>query len=313
VRANAEYDAAAGLIALKDWDAAARTLEGFRRDYPDNPLQSEVSGKLAAVYTEQGKWALAAAEFERIAAARKDPQLARGALWQAAELYEKAGSRAAAAADYERYVKQYPEPLEAAVEARYRLARFARQDGSGAHELALMKEILQIDQAGGQARTDRTRYLGATAALMLAAPVADEYRKVALVEPLKAQLKLKKAKMEEALKAYGVAADYGVADVATQSTYRIAELYHDFGHALLASQRPKGLSKEELEQYDVLLEEQAYPFEEKAIELHELNARHSADGIYDEWVRKSYVALGELRPVRYAKTERSEVAIDAIR
>ena len=62
-----------------------------------------------------------------------------------------------------------------------------------------------------------------------------------------------------------------------------------------------------------MLEEQAYPFEEKAIALHEVNARHSGDGIYDEWVRKSYAALGELRPVRYAKTERSEVAIDAIR
>ena len=313
VRATAEYDAAAAQIALKDWDAAAHTLEDFRRSYPDNPLQQEVGGKLAAVYTEQGKWALAAGEFERISIARKDPQLARGALWQAAELYEKAGARGPAAAAYQRYVELNPQPLEAAVEARYRLSRIARQDGNGGRELAWMKDLLQADQGGGSARTDRTRYLGATAALALAAPVYDEYHKVALVEPLKAQLKLKKAKLEEVLKAYSVAADYGVADVATQSTYRIAELYHDFGRALLASQRPKGLSKDELEQYDVLLEEQAYPFEEKAIALHELNAHHSADGIYDEWVRKSYGALSELRPVRYGKTERSEVAIDAIR
>jgi tetratricopeptide (TPR) repeat protein len=313
VRATAQYDAAAAQIALKDWDGAARTLEDFRRRYPDHPLQQELNGKLAAVYTEQGKWALAAGEFERIAAAGKDPQLARGALWQAAELYEKAGAREPATAAYERYVKLNPQPLEAAEEARYRLARIAHQDGNGARELALMKDLLQADQGGGSARTDRTRYLGATAALALAAPVYEEYHKVALVEPLKAQLKSKKAKMEEALKAYSVAAEYGVADVATQSTYRIAELYHDFGRALLASQRPKGLSKDELEQYDVLLEEQAYPFEEKAIALHELNAHHSADGIYDEWVRKSYVALGELRPVRYGKNEQSEVAIDAIR
>lgn len=313
VRATAEYDAAAALISLKDWDGAARSLEDFRQRYPDNPLQQEIGPKLAVVYTEQGKWALAAAEFERIAAARKDPQVAREALWQAAELYEKAGARAPAASAYERYVQQNPEPLEAAVEARYRLARIARQDGNPARELSWMKELLQADQAGGRARTDRTRFLGATAALAVAAPVYEEYHRVALVEPLKAQLKLKKAKLEDTLKAYQVAAEYGVADVATQATYRIAELYHDFGRALLASQRPKGLSKDELEQYDVLLEEQAYPFEEKAIQLHELNARHSAEGIYDEWVRKSYAALGELRPVRYAKTEHSEVAIDAIR
>jgi tetratricopeptide (TPR) repeat protein len=313
VVANAEYDAAAALIGLKDWDGAARALESFRSRYPDNPLQSEVSGKLAVVYFAQGKWAPAAGEYERIASSARDPAVARGALWQAAELYEKGGARAQASAAYERYVKQNPEPLEAAEEARFRLTRIAKQDGNAARELAWMKEIFQADQAGGSGRTDRTRYLGAQAALVLAAPVAEAYRKVALVEPLKTQLKAKKAKMEEALKAYGTAADYGVADVATEATYRIAEIYHDFGRALLASERPKGLSKDELEQYDVMLEEQAYPFEEKAIELHEVNARHSGDGIYDEWVRKSYAALGELRPVRYAKTERSEVAIDAIR
>ncbi len=313
VRATAEYDAAAALISLKDWDQAARTLEDFRQRYPTNPLQEEVGAKLAVIYVEKKQWALAAAEFERLAAAKKDPQLARDALWQAAEFYEKAGARAPAARTYERYVKQNPVPLESAVEARYRLARLAKDDGDSARELGWMKDLLQADQTGGSGRTDRTRYLGATAALALAKPVYEEYQKVALVEPLKVQLKLKKAKMEDALKSYGLASDYGVADVATAATYQIAEMYHDFGRALLASQRPKGLSKDELEQYNVLLEEQAFPFEEKAIELHELNARRSAKGIYDQWVRNSYAALGELRPVRYGKNERSEVAIDAIR
>ena len=191
VRASAEYDAAAALIGLKDWDGAARALENFRHEYPDHPLQAEVPNKLAAVYTEQGKWALAAGEFDRIAGATKDPQIARGALWQAASLYDKAGSREPAATAYERYVKQYPEPLEAAEEARYRLSWYAGQEGNSARELKWMKEILQADQGGGSARTDRTRYLGATAALELAAPTFEEYRKVALVDPLKTQLKLK--------------------------------------------------------------------------------------------------------------------------
>ena len=79
--------------------------------------------------------------------------------------------------------------------------------------------------------------------------------------------------MEEALKAYAVAADYGVADVTTAATYHIAALYQDFGKALMTSQRPKKLSKVELEQYNVMLEEQAFPFEEKATELHEVNAQ----------------------------------------
>jgi TolA-binding protein len=313
VRATAQYDAAAAMLALKDWDGAARTLEDFRTRYPKHPLQSDVSSKLAVAYVEKGSWAQAAGEFERLAAANNDPQLARTGLWQAAEMYEKAGARVPAARAYERYVKQYPEPLEPALEARYRLARVAREDGNAPRELALMKEVQRADLTAGGARTDRTRYLGGMATLALAQPLADDYRKVALVEPLKRQLKLKKDKMELALKAYSTAADYGIAEVSTAATFQTAELYRDFGTALMNSQRPKGLKKDELEQYNVMLEEQAFPFEEKAIEVHEINAKRTANGIYDRSVRDSITALGKLRPARYDKIERAGRTIDAIR
>jgi tetratricopeptide (TPR) repeat protein len=77
---------------------------------------------------------------------------------------------------------------------------------------------------------------------------------------------------------------------------------------MLGSQRPKKLSKLELEQYNVMLEEQAFPFEEKAIELHEVNARRASSGVYDEWVKRSFAALRELRPARWGKAERSDPA-----
>jgi cellulose synthase operon protein C len=310
VRASAQVDAAAALIGLKDWDRAARTLEDFRQRYPNHPLAADVPGKLAVVYLEKQQWGPAAGEFERIAASHKDAEVARGALWQAAELHAKAGAKPDAARVYERYLKQYPQPLEPAVEARWHLATTAREEGNTARALALSREAFQADQGGGAARTGRTRTVGALAALELAAPVFEDYRKVALVEPLARQLKLKKAKMEDVLKAYAVAADYGVAEVTTAATFRTAALYHDFGKSMLASQRPKKLKKAELEQYDVMLEEQAFPFEEKAAELHQVNARRTVDGLYDEWVRGSFKALAELRPARYGKAERSEGSLD---
>ncbi len=315
VRANAQYDSAAALISVKDWDGAIRTLEDFRQRFPNHALQPEVTKKLAVAYLEKGSWANAAAELEKIAAANaaKDPKVARDALWQAAELYDKANAKPAAAKAYERYFAQYPQPLEPALEARYRVATIAKDSGNTARESALMREIFAADQAGGSARTDRTRYLGATAALAMAEPVAESFRSVQLTEPLQVKLKLKKTKMEETLSAYKVAADYGVADVTTAATYRIATVYRDFGKALMSSERPKKLSKAELDQYNVLLEEQAFPFEEKATELHEINAHRAASGVYDKWVKSSFDALRELRPVRYGKTEVSEGVVDAIR
>jgi cellulose synthase operon protein C len=313
VRATAQYDAAAALIGLKDWDGAARTLEDFRQRFPGHPLQGEVGNKLALAYLERGQWQQAAGEFERQAAVLKDPQQSGAALWQAAELYEKGGNRSSAAKLYERYLRQGPPPLEPAIEARHRLARMARADGNAARELALMKEIHLADLSGGSARTDRTRTLGGLAALALTEPALESYRKVLLVEPLQKQLKLKKTRMEDVLKSYAAASEYGLAEVTTAATFQTAALYQDFGKALMTSQRPRKLSKAELEQYNVLLEEQAFPFEEKAIELHEVNARRASEGLYDKWIASSFKALGELRPVRYGKNERSEGDIDVIR
>lgn len=311
--AAAQIDAAAALIALHDWERAAALLVDFRNRRPKHPLAAGVGEKLAAVRLRQERWSDAGAEFERLAAAPREPQQAREALWQAAELYEKGGAAAQATRVFERYLKQYPQPLPQALEARYRLALLARAGGDRKRELALLREVHGGDLAAGGARTERTRYLGAMAMLALAEPAREEFRKVALVEPLQKQLKLKRARMDEVLKAYARAADSGVAEAATAATFQTAEVYAEFGRALLASQRPRGLKKQELEQYDVLLEEQAFPFEEKAIELHQANARRAAAGLYDRWVKASYGALAKLRPVQFGKSELSEGAIDAIR
>jgi len=37
--------------------------------------------------------------------------------------------------------------------------------------------------------------------------------------------------------------------------------------------------------------------------LHERNARHAVQGIYDQWVQASYTELAKLKPARYARVE----------
>jgi cellulose synthase operon protein C len=317
VHAAALYDAAATLIGLKDWDGAAQALESFRSSFPKHALAPEAGSKLAAIYLEQKRWGPAAAEFERQAATQTDPRLAAESLWQAAELHDKAGSRDDAARVYAQYAKQYPAPFERHLEARWRLLQAAKDEPKTkagiARDTATLREIRDADLRAGAARTDRTRTIGGLAALALTQPLLDDYRKVVLVEPLARNLKLKKAKMEAALQAYAQASNSAVPEVVTAATFHTASLYQDFGKALMQSQRPKGLNKAALEQYNVMLEEQAFPFEEKAMELHEANARRTVSGLYDEWIRKSFAALRELRPVRYGKNERSEGAIDVVR
>ena len=317
VRASAMVDSAAALMGLKDWDAAARTLEDFRRQQPAHPLQADVAPKLALAYLELGRSSLAAAEFEKVAATATQPELARGALWQAAELHQKSADKAlpkspalaTAIKAWEHYVQAYPQPLEPALDARWHLVALTQQDGQLPRSTAWVRAVQKADADAGAARTPRTRTLGGLAMLRLAEPVLQAYKAVPLTEPLQKQLKLKKTKMDEVLKAYAAAADVGVAEVTTAATFHTAALYQDFGKALITSQRPKKLSKMELEQYNVLLEEQAFPFEEKAIDLHETNARRTAAGFYDTWVKSSLIELAKLKPVRYGKAERGDASL----
>ena len=314
VRANADFDAGALLITQKQWDRAIVVLEDFRRNFPQSPLQEEVTRKLAVAYSESNHPGQAAVEFEMIAQSPTEtPDVQREATLQAAELYDKSGNTAKSRAMLEAFVKHFPQPLNPAMEARNKLSAIAQKSGDYAGRDYWLKEIINADRAAGAARTDRSKALAAKATLTLAEPARDEFMRVKLVAPLKKSLAEKRKAMETALKAYTQAADYQVAEVTTAATFESAELYRQLGKDLMSSERPKGLSKDEMEQYDVLLEEQAFPFEEKAIQLHEVNTARAKDGTYDEWVQKSFAALAQLNPGRYAKVEISEQQVDSIR
>ena len=118
--------------------------------------------------------------------------------------------------------------------------------------------------------------------------------------------------MEDVIEAYTKSANYGVAEVTTAATFRLGEVYESFSADLVASERPSSLDAAALEQYELLLEEQIYPFEEKAIELYKANADRAPDGVYDEWVQKSFDRLATLMPARYSKAERGEDVITSL-
>ncbi len=313
IRPTAEYDAAATLIELQQWDRAAVVLEDFRTRYPEHEFAGDVTAKLAVTYVEAGQPGRAAGEFERIADSSADPAVQREALWRAGELYESTAQVAAASTAYSRFVARFPDPVSQSIEARQKLADFATTLGNPAERSRWLNDIVMADAAAGSERTDRTRYLAAHAQLELAEPMRNAFRATRLVVPLQESLAAKRARMEEALEAYGNAADYGVIEVTTAATYEIAELYNGLSRDLFDSERPPELSAAELAQYDILLEEQAFPFEEEAIDVHEVNARRTADGVYDEWVRASLAALAELLPIRYAKQEMGEQIVTALR
>lgn len=304
IRPTAQYDAAAALINAQQWPAAIEVLEGYRRDYPKGEYSADVGRKLAVAYTQAGRGSQAAGEFERIAAnPAEDRAVVLEALNQAADLYEKSGDTTRTVAMLEQRVTKFPTPVADAVEARSHLATLAAKSGNIERQRYWEREIVQADATAGAGRTDRTQLLASQAALDLATPSRDAFRALRIDLPLKQSIAAKKKSLETALAAYKSVASYQIASTTAAATYEMAELYRTLGKDLMASERPKKLSADEREQYDSLLEEQSYPFEEQSIALHEVNAKRVADGHYDESVAKSLAALAELKPARYGKSE----------
>jgi tetratricopeptide (TPR) repeat protein len=310
-RIVADYDAATVYVQLEDWPQAIARLETFRQRYPKNRRFDEgVTESLALAYSSSGQPTLAAREMLALSQFPGNAERKQDLMWRSAEIYEQAGQSARAIAIYKQYVEAYPYPLERSMELRYKIAESYRAANDTANLRRWLNAIVVADAAAGARSNPRSKYLAATASLELTEPLVHSYRQVKLTVPLKTSLQKKKKLMQQSIDAYSRAIKYQVQEVTTEATYQIAEIYHDFARALLGSQRPRGLDDEQLEEYELLLEEQAYPFEEKAIDIHLANFRRIPEGTYDEPTRNSLRVLGEMMPYRFAKVESSESYVD---
>lgn len=310
--ASAEYDAAAALVRLEDWAAAADVLESFRRSYPQHPLQRDATQQLATVYRQSGQVARAAGEYERIASESDQPQVRGEALLVAGDLYGQANDTERALVAYGRYVEEFPQPVELAVDTRSKMAEIhkARLDEMAYRQQ--LERIVATDAAAGSERTARTRFVAAHAALVLAEQLYEQFTTVKLAQPFQRSLQEKQKRMDAAMKAFGSLVDYEVGDVTAAATFYMAEVYYGFNRALMESERPLNLKPADREQYDLQLEETAFPFEEKAIAVHEKNLELIRSGIYNPWIQKSLAKLALLMPARYAKDEISSGFLGSI-
>ncbi|HWU69379.1 MAG TPA: tetratricopeptide repeat protein [Stenotrophobium sp.] len=307
IRPTAEYDASAALIKLSDWPAAITVLESFRSRYPDNALAADVDKKLAVAYQKDGKPLQAAQTFERISQrSSESPTTRTEAAWLSASLYDQAKDVAGAEKAYEQYVKAYPRPLDRAMLARSRLVEISKDRGDTQKQVYWLHEIVAADDGAGADRTDASHSLAAHSSLTLATLAAADVKQLHLTLPLDKSVARKKAAMEQAIQQLNKTMGYGYSDIDTAATYQLGDLYRDFGQSILDSERPKKLSGLELEQYNLLIEEQAEPFIDQAIKAHEVNLQRIQHNVYDDWVARSYTALVALAPGQYAKREKSE-------
>ena len=310
---TAMYDAIALFMSNRMWLDAISTIKKFQALYPDNDNNNDITKKLSLAYLNSNQKIKAADEFMKISNFEQERNLKMSALWQAAEIYENKKHLPSAIRSFSKYVNSYPRPYPQYIEAMHKLSRLHATTGNIGKSRKWLLRIVNTDKkTPGTRKTDRTKLLASHANLLLARSINNDFKNISLIEPLKINLGKKKKAMQKAIKFYGQSSIYGFQKITTEATYAIAEVYNEFSKSLLESERPKSLSDDELEQYEILLEDQAFPFEEKAIEFFEANLSHTKDGIYNKWTKMSHAKLKEIFPVRYLREEKIEAYINVI-
>ena len=301
IRPAAEYDAGSALIRLKDWAGAVKVLEAFRTAFPENKLHLEADKQIAYSYRQSGELSHAAEEYESIASKSDDPALRSESLLLAGDLYQQSNVRDRALAAYIRYVDQFPKPVETALETRFKVAGMYKDGHDDVKYRDELKEIVRVDAGAGPERNSRTRTIAARSALVLAEQLYQDFAALKLRQPFESSLQDKQKRMDATIKAMGQLVDYEIDEVTAAATYYMAETYFNFSRSVIESERPTDLKAADLEAYEMDLDETAFPFEEKAINVHEKNMELLHAGIFNEWTDKSLSRLAVLMPGRYAK------------
>lgn len=304
---NAQFDAANLLFAQHQWQEAVNVLLAFQKRYPTHEYTRSIPAKLAQSYEQLQLWELAASQYLVIVSLNGDKassnNLKREALYSAGELYLKAGNLDKAITTFRTYAHTYPEPFDIAQEVRFKMSKFYQQTNEPNKQYYWYRKMLKFHRQKYvkqvEVTNSRAIYLVSVAALGLGEAHQKTFSYTKLTLPLNKSLKRKQKAMKQAIAYYQKLLSYQLAEFVPHATYNLAQMYRQLASDVLSSQRPKNLDELALEEYELLIEDIAFPFEEKAIEIHMKNSQRSWQNIYDQWVAKSFTALAQLAPALY--------------
>ncbi len=310
---NAMYDVAALYEQMAMPEQAIAQLERYRKRYPT--FASRSNGEIARrlVYLRESSGDLIGAASELVAMSQAgDGDVARAAKYRAAELYLEVDDLPQAIMHFRDYAHTYLEPVSVRLEAMHHMdLLYQKTDEPKKRNYWLRKKRDLFNELNVSDRTERARYLAANALFELNAENDAAFMQAKLMLPLSRTLKKKQQLLKRNVNAYEAVIEVGVFEYTTLSYLRMAKHFENLAESLLSAEQPRGLNALEQEQYVLLLEEQAFPFEEKAIALHEQNLALGWRVGWNESINDSLLALQALLPARFQRPQAEVAYVDA--
>ncbi|TLN27029.1 tetratricopeptide repeat protein [bacterium] len=322
--------------ARGDLDAAARHFFRMVDEFPEGEAAQIALYRAAEDLRKLGKEEKAAAVYKRLADEYKTSRFAQSALSLSSEILSSLGDWGGVADNYENLYRLNSETPDAA-NFLYRTALAREKAGQLDKAIALFEEFSVkfpadnrkaeafykqgtfFDKLGDPKKAD-AKYAAAFAApaegdgalyrakgsLALGERELAVFRGIELKGNLEKALNEKEISLDTALGHLLGAASLPFAETLAEALYRSGEAFEQMKTALLESEKPAGMSPEEEEEYQLLLEDKAFPLEEKALEFYKKGVISAhGSGLWNDWIAKIYGRLEAMVPWAFQRVEES--------
>ncbi|TAL18329.1 tetratricopeptide repeat protein [bacterium] len=296
------YRAAEALRKLGKEEKAAAVYKRLADEYKTSRFAQSALTLSSEILSSLGDWSGVAENYENLYRLTPDAPDAAGYLFKAATAREKGSEDEKAIALFDEFMAKYPADGRKA-EILYRQGLML--DKGGKSDKASEKYLLAWNTpAEGDAALFRAK-----AALVLADKELVSFRAVELKGDLEKALEMKETHLDVALEHLLNAATLPFSETLSEALFRAGEGFEQMKVALLESERPAGMTPEEEEEYKLLLEDKAFPLEERAIEFYKkgVDAARLA-GIWNGWIEKIYARMENLLPWAFLRVEEASLA-----
>lgn len=301
-------------ITSDELDKARSSISAFRKSFPTDPMQLTLATKMALIYEKNKDLRNAFEYMKYLYENSHDIEEKKSANWKLAQWKERQGDKEQAIRWYKKYYHSFSKPTAKNMEAQNKIQilyyDLSKKDGIYTQKRKFwLRKMISTYNKNKISKTDREKTLAAQATVSLADYSYGEFINKKISRPVAQSFRSKKKLMDKAIKLYKKSINFNIDTVNSHAYFHLAEMYGDLAKSMLDAPIPNDLPELEKEEYKVLLEEQAYPFEEKSIAIHEKNSQLTSNGFYNKSIEGSFKKLGSLLPVRYGK---SEIELDYI-
>ena len=248
-------------------EGAIRSGLRFLREYPRREEAAEAVAVVGPLLETRKEFAMAGDLYEGVAGSFPKSGTAPRILFHAARLAEVHGPPEAAERRFSAYRARYADPAWMWNYATLSVGLAAWQRGESKTSIPLMGEGLRkVDAGTGDGSPQELAVLAARARIAIGENWAGQFRTARLVIPLEKSLATKDRLFRQALGAFAKAESEAPLELSLQASQLSGDLFTEYGKAVLASQRPKGLEGSDREGYEEALKARAKSFFERSVE-----------------------------------------------